>query len=203
MNRYRVFVAAMAISLVVPASAIAKDKVPELSASELAAAQSRTYNAPINEVFASAIAALQAQGYLDIQASKDAGTISGHTDAKSKLMYNIFWGLGKKKYTQTAQFLVEEIHPGQTTLTLNLFLNESKTRSIVFGKKATDATLIKQGQPYADLLANVDQQVARRAPAAVAGAVAQPAAVPPSDAPASPAEAPVAAPPAENGSVSS
>ncbi|MGN6278895.1 MAG: hypothetical protein ACTHM8_09265 [Sphingomonas sp.] len=164
MNRFAIWAAAIAVGVAVPGAAVAKDKVPELSASELAAAQSRTYALPANEVFASAIAALQSQGYLDIQASKDAGTISGHTDAKAKLMFNIIWGLGKKKYTQTAQFLVEQMQPGQTSLTLNLFLNESKTRSIVFGKKATDATLIRQAQPYADLLAVVDQQVARRTP---------------------------------------
>lgn len=176
MSRFRIVLAAAAVATALPATAFSKDKVPELSATELAAVQSRTYALPQNQVFASAVAALQQQGYLGIEGNKDAGTISGSTDAKSKLMFNIIWGLGKKKYTQTAQFLVQEIRPGQTTLTLNLFLNESKTRSIVFGQKNTDATVIRQPEPYNTLLAAVDEQVAKRSSVVVPAAPASPAA---------------------------
>lgn len=164
MKKLSLALAALAMAVCLPGQVTAREKLPELSASELAAVQSRTYPVSDKVVFSSAVAALQAAGYLGIEASKDAGTISGHTDAKSKLMFNIFWGLGKKKYTQTAQFLVEEMQPGQTTLRLNLFLNESKTRSIIFGNKATDAMLIRQGEPYTALLQLVDAEVARRKP---------------------------------------
>ncbi len=160
MNKIRLLTLALALSM--PSAALAKDKPPELSADQLTLAQTQTFAAPFSAVMSSAVAALQTDGYMEIVASKDAGTVSGHTDAKSKLMYNFFWGLGKKKLTQTAQFLIEEIRPGQTTLRLNLFLNESKTRSIVFGSRMTDATLIKQGEPYRGLMDLVGSEVARR-----------------------------------------
>lgn len=162
MDRFVRLTTALVLATAVPVGVSAAEKVPELPQVELAKVQARTYSAPAAAVMASAVAAMQSQGYLGIEANRDAGTVAGSTDAKSKLMFNIFWGLGKKKLTQTAQFLVEEIKPGETSLRLNLFINESKTRSIVFGSRMTDALLVKHGAPYNDLLAVVDQEVARR-----------------------------------------
>ncbi|THD36737.1 MAG: hypothetical protein E7773_06985 [Sphingomonas sp.] len=174
----------LAVAPVVAAPAMAKDKVPELSTAQMNEIQGRTYSASAAQVMASAVAALQSAGYMEITANKDAGTVSGHTDGKSKLMYNFFWGFGKKKMTQTAEFLVEELTPGHTTLRLNIFLNESKTRSIIFGNRMTDASLIKVAEPYQTLLDSVSAEVGKRggtmtpavAATAVAPAVAEPAA---------------------------
>ena len=166
MKKTMLAVAFAAVTITAPVSVNAKEKPPELSQTELQAVQTHTYAASRAVVFSSAIAALQTAGYLNIEANRDAGTISGQTEAKSKLMFNIFWGLGKKKRTLTAQFLVEELQPGQTTLRLNLFLNTSKTRNIIWGNKATDGELIKQGQPYIDLFKTVDDEVAKRTPVA-------------------------------------
>lgn len=76
------------------------------------------------------MATLQTLGYLNINASKDAGTISGETEAKGKIIYNIIWGVGKKKRTQLASLLVEQTSPSQTTVKLNLSVNESKSRGL-------------------------------------------------------------------------
>lgn len=161
--RHVAAIAALILAPLAQSAVTAKDKAPELSAGQLSEMQTRTFAAPSAVVMSSAVAALQGQGYMDIAASKDAGTVSGHTDAKSKLMFNIIWGLGKKKLTQTAQFLVEEVRPGQTTLRLNLFLNESKTRSIILGNRMTDATLVKVGEPYTELMNAVSAEVGKRA----------------------------------------
>ena len=73
------------------------EKPAELSASQLAAVQARQYNVPSDVAFKAAIATLQSLGYMDIQASKDAGTIEGVTESKAKIIYNILWGFGKSR----------------------------------------------------------------------------------------------------------
>src|SRR5687768_11436554 len=101
--------AAFALSATNLASpAMAEKKPAELSSTQLAAVQSKAYPVPSNVAFSAAIATLQTLEYVDINASKDAGTISAQTEAKGKIFYNILWGFGKKKLTQKASLLVEE-----------------------------------------------------------------------------------------------
>ncbi len=70
--------------------ALAKDEKPvELTAVELTAVQTRVYAAPVSATFPATVATLQTLGYLNINASRDAGTISGETEAKGKITYNI------------------------------------------------------------------------------------------------------------------
>src|SRR4249919_3578721 len=110
-----------------PAIAASQPKPAELSATDLAAFQTRTYPASFGTLFPAAISTLQTLGYLNISASKDAGTISAETEAKGKIIYNILWGVGKKKRTQQASLLVEETGPGRSMVKLNLTVNESKS----------------------------------------------------------------------------
>ena len=81
---------------------------PELSSSELAQLQSRRYAVPAKSAFGGVLSTLQSLGYVDINADKDSRTVSAITDAKAKTIFNIFWGFGKKKWTQKASLLIEE-----------------------------------------------------------------------------------------------
>lgn len=146
-----------------------KDEPVALSATELAAAQTRIYPTTFAKAFPAAIATLQSLGYLNINASKDAGTITAETEAKGKIIYNIIWGFGKKKKTQQASILVEEMVPNQTTIKLNLSLNEAKSRGM-FGTAFKDGKLVEFGEPYAEFYAALDTEMARRAEATPAPA---------------------------------
>jgi hypothetical protein len=141
-----------------PASA---GKPPELSAAELTAAQAREYNAPSDVAFKAAIATLQSLGYMDINASKDAGTISGQTEAKAKIIYNILWGFGKKKLTQKAAVLVEDNGPSGSVVHLNLLVSQTKSRWI-FGNSFSDGQIVKVGEPYQEFFTALDAQVKDR-----------------------------------------
>lgn len=153
------------------------EKPAELSASQLAAVQARQYNVPSDVAFKAAIATLQSLGYMDIQASKDAGTIEGVTESKAKIIYNILWGFGKKKLTQKAAVLVEDNGPASTLVRLNLLVSQTKARGI-FGHSFSDGQMVKAGEPYNDFFGALDAEVKDRSlryvqtPAAAAAAQA-------------------------------
>jgi hypothetical protein len=138
------------------------DKPAELSASQLGAVQARQYNVPSDVAFKAAISTLQSMGYMDIQASKDAGTIEGVTESKAKIIYNIFWGFGKKKLTQKAAVLVEDNGPSGTLVRLNLLVAQTKARGI-FGHSFSDGQMVKTAEPYDDFFAALDAEVKDRA----------------------------------------
>ena len=163
MKKLMFALAAGALCAAVPAHAAPKPV--ELSPTELAAVQNRSYNVPSSTAFSASVAALQALGYVDIVASKDAGTISGTTESKAKVIYNIIWGLGKKKYTQKASLLVEENGPGVALVRLNLHVNETKSRGI-FGTAFSDGKLVRVADPYQDFYTALDGEITRRSPIA-------------------------------------
>ena len=141
--------------------AIAADKPVELSPTELAAVQARTYSVPANVAFTASISALQTLGYIDINASKDAGTISAVTEAKGKIIYNILWGVGKKKRTQKASILIEDYGSNQARVRLNLLEAESKSRGL-WATAFTDGTMVKVAEPYGAFFTALDAEVAQR-----------------------------------------
>ena len=191
-------VAALAVAtLIVPAAAIAADKPVELSVTELATVQSKVYVVPAKTLFGATVATLQTLGYVDINASKDAGTITGTTEAKAKTIYNIFWGFGKKKLTQKASLLVEENGAAGAMVRLNLHINEAKARGI-WGTSFSDGKLVRVAEPYTSFFTALDGEVRRRA---VPVAPASPAASPPVAATAAestPSAAPAAEPTPNN-----
>ncbi len=166
----------MAVALAVgttsfAAPAMAEQKAPELTPAQLSEAQSESYAIPVNTAFSASIAALQSLGYVDITASKDAGTISGQTEAKGKIFYNILWGFGKKKLTQKASLLIEEYGAGQSLVRLNLHVTESKQRGL-FGTAFSDGKLVTVAEPYDTFFTALKAEVDRRATAAPAPAAA-------------------------------
>jgi hypothetical protein len=175
------------------------DKPAELSASDLAAIQAHSYKVPAEVAFKSVVAALQSLGYVDINASKDAGTISAVTEAKAKIIYNILWGFGKKKMTQKASLLVEDNGPAGSVVHLNLLVSQTKARGI-FGTSFSDGQMVKVADPYNQFFTALDTEVADRAlrylPAPVAVPASAPAAVAAAPTEAMSAAAAVAAVPA-------
>ena len=182
MNRIINLAAALALAASAT-TAQAGEKVPELSPTELAAAQSRTYSVPSNVAMTASIATLQTLGYVDITASKDAGTVTAVTETKGKIIYNILWGVGKKKLTQKASILVEDDGAGRSLVRLNLLVSETKQRGL-WASSFTDGKLVTTAEPYATFFTALDAEVARRAAAhpaptpATAPAAATPASEP-------------------------
>ncbi|HJS12070.1 hypothetical protein [Sphingopyxis sp.] len=173
--------AAMMMSLT---AASAKEKEPkpvEMSEVELAALQKREIPSGVDVVFRSSISALQEMGYVNINASKDAGTITAETDAKSKLVYNIFWGFGKKKLTQLASVFVEPISPTLTRMSVKLQTVEAKAR---MGSSYSDGKPVVFAEPYNAFYTEFEKALSVRtveaaAPVApAAGAVVTPVAIP-------------------------
>jgi len=143
---------------------------PELLPAPLSAVQSHRYSVRSDVAFRASLAALQTLGFEDIEANRDAGTISAVTDSKAKTILNIFWGFGKKKWTEKAQILVED-YGGGSQVRLNLSLKETKARGI-FGTSFTDGQLVRDAPPYQQFFAALDAEVAQRG-----GAVSQAPAV--------------------------
>lgn len=169
--------AAFAVATAAVATPAHAEKPVELTAAQLGAIQSRQYSAPADVAFKAAIATLQSLGYMNINASKDAGTISGETEAKAKIIYNILWGFGKKKMTQKAAVLVEDNGPAGTVVRLNLLVSQTKARGI-FGTSFSDGQMVKTAEPYSEFFTALDAEVKDRAlryvqtPAAAAAAAA-------------------------------
>lgn len=178
------FAAAFAVAtatIVTPAFA---DKPVELTPSQLSTLQTRSYNVTSEVAFKSVLVVLQNLGYLDIEANKDAGTISGTTESKGKIIYNILWGFGKKKLTQKASLLVEDNGPAGAVVHLNLLVAQTKARGI-FGTSFSDGQMVKVADPYEQFFTALDQEVKDRALRYVPAATATPA----QGAPAGPAPA--------------
>jgi hypothetical protein len=148
---------------------------PELNATELAALQSHQYSVKPNVAFNAVLSTLQTLGYVDVNANRDAGTVTAVTDAKAKTIFNIFWGFGKKKWTQKASLLVEEDGLG-SRVRLNMMLSETKSRGI-FGTSFTDGKIVRFAEPYQDFFSVLDAEIRNRggspntaAPATASGA---------------------------------
>jgi hypothetical protein len=169
MRRF-VLSAATAAALCLCTNSPAFARPPELLPTQLSAAQSHRYSVPADVAFHATLAALQTLGFQDIDANRDAGTIGALTDSKAKTILNIFWGFGKKKWTEKAQVLVED-YAGGSQVRLNLSLKETKARGI-FGTSFTDGEPVHYAQPYQEFFAALDAEVAQRG-----GAVSQAAAV--------------------------
>lgn len=133
---------------------------PEATPVELATAQSQRYSADTRTTFNAILGTLQTLGYVDIDGDRETGTVTGTTEAKAKTIYNIFWGFGKKKYTQKASLLIEDNGAG-TSVRLNLTVYETKARGI-FGTSFTDGKLIRQAAPYNDFFRYLDAEMANR-----------------------------------------
>jgi hypothetical protein len=133
---------------------------PELSSTELSQVQSRRYAIPQKTAFNAALSTLQTLGFVDVNADRESGTISAITDAKAKTIFNVFWGFGKKKWTQKASLLIEEDGLG-SRIRLNMMLSETKARGI-FGTSFTDGKLVRHGEPYHDFFRALDADIASR-----------------------------------------
>ena len=152
--------AALAVASVGVSTPALAGGAPELTSVELAQAQARRYQVPPKAAFSAVLSALQTLGYVDINANRDAGTVSGVTDAKAKTIYNIFWGFGKKKWTQKASLLIEEDGAG-SRVRLNMMLSETKSRGI-FGTSFTDGKIVRVAAPYQEFFQLLDSEMAQR-----------------------------------------
>lgn len=156
---YAVAAAVAVASFSLSAPAIAGGP-PELSSAELSQVQSRRYSLPPKTAFNAVLSTLQTLGFVDINADRESGTVSAITDAKAKTIYNIFWGFGKKKWTQKASLLVEEEGTG-SRVRLNMMLSETKARGI-FGTSFTDGKLVRHGEPYQNFFRALDAEITSR-----------------------------------------
>ena len=152
--------AALAVATTVVSTPAIAGGPPELTSTELAQIQSHRYSVPPNKAFSAVLSTLQTLGFVDINADKEAGTVSAVTDAKAKTIFNIFWGFGKKKWTQKASLLIEEDGAG-SRVRLNLMLSETKARGI-FGTSFTDGRLVRYADPYREFFRYLDGEVAAR-----------------------------------------
>ena len=140
----------------------AAEKLVELTAAELSVFQSKSYENSVTTAFTATISTMQSLGYLNINGNRETGTISGETESKGKIIYNILWGVGKKKQTLLASLFLEQISPTRTTVKLNLTMNEAKSRGL-FGNAFKDGIIIKEAAPYQQFYAALDSEMARRA----------------------------------------
>lgn len=76
-------------------------------------------------------------------------------------MYNIIWGFGKKKYTQTASFFIEDLGNGQTQTKLNVFLAETKVRGMM-QTGFSDGKRLMIEAPYLEIYNILDSEVELR-----------------------------------------
>ncbi len=164
---FAVAAAIIAAPITVASPAIAKGQA-ELSSVDLAKVQGRTYAVPSKAAFGAVLSTLQTLGYVDVNANRDAGTVSAVTDAKAKTIFNIFWGFGKKKWTQKASLLIEEDGAG-SRVRLNMMLSETKARGI-FGTSFTDGKLVRVAAPYQEFFQVLDGEMAQRTPVPAAAA---------------------------------
>lgn len=90
--------------------------------------QSRDVEAPYKIAFSSVMSVLQDAGYVIEQADRDTGLIVANGESKSKMTYNIFWGIGSKTRTARVSATLEEITAGLTKIRLNFVEVEGKSR---------------------------------------------------------------------------
>lgn len=168
--------ALLAAALTLATAPALAERPVEATPVQLATAQSHRYPVNAKAAFNAALSTLQTLGYVDINADRESGTISGTTEGKAKTIYNIFWGFGKKKFTQKASLLVEDTGAG-ALVRLNLTVYETKARGI-FGTSFTDGKLVRFAEPYNDFFRYLDVEVAQRGGqvgSAMAQTVARPA----------------------------
>ena len=122
--------------------------------------QARSYPIPANVAFNAALSALQNQGFVDISANRDAGTISAIADSKAKLIFNIFHFFGKKKWTMKASVLVEDQGVG-STVRINLLAGETKQRAS-WGSTFSDGEIVRSPDYYIDFFRQLDSEIERR-----------------------------------------
>ena len=132
----------------------------KITTAALMGLQSRSYPVAAKVAFNAALSALQNQGYTEIIANRDAGTISAFADSKAKTIFNIFHGFGKKKWTLKSSILVEDQGVG-ATVRLNLVAGETKQRAS-WGGTFSDAEIVRAPDPYIDFFGQLDAEIERR-----------------------------------------
>jgi hypothetical protein len=172
-----------AILLSQPASA--KKEEPKVDPAELAKAQNADFKAPSDVCYSATVAAFQTLNYDITMTDKTSGLVKAQSVGKSKLTYNIIFGFGGKKRTQTVTAFVESAGPQACHIRLNYVLTTKKTG--IYGTRADDGEAIMDIALYQKTFEVIGTEVNTRTAASAAAAPAEAQPKTAETAPASPA----------------
>ncbi|TRW17606.1 hypothetical protein [Glacieibacterium frigidum] len=154
----RVNVALVVALMAVSAPTVAKEKAPVLTALEIQQIQSREFEADFNTVFGALITTLQDNGYTITTSDKSAGIISAAAASKSKMTYNILWGFGSKKRSQSVSAFVEPAREGWTRLRLTIVDGEVK-KNLYGGSRSDNDVANLDAAVYSAVFEKIEQVV--------------------------------------------
>lgn len=144
---------ALAVSVCSPVLA---KKAPQVSPLEMQQMQMREFEVRKEISFPAVMTVLQDAGYRIEQADKDTGLITGMASTKSKLTYNLFWGMGKKKNTPVVSAFIEDRGRG-SRVRLNFVLSTTKNR--IYGHASSDDSPIVDPQIYREAFEKIDREI--------------------------------------------
>ncbi len=153
MKNIGIMLAAAAISVVSPVSA----KEPQLTGLALQQIQARDIETPTDVAFPAVMTVLQDSGYRILAADRTTGLISAIGSAQSKLTYNIWHGIGKKKDVPMVSAFIERRTPTLTRIRLNFVISKGKSRD-----SFTDETPVSDPAVYKDAFERIDREVFTR-----------------------------------------
>lgn len=152
-------------------------KPPQLTGLELQQIQSRDMETSPAIAFPAVMTVLQDSGYRIQAADKDTGLISATGSSSSKMTYNIWYGMGKKKDVPIVSAFIEPRGKQHTRIRLNFVMSSGKSRSTLSDEKP-----ITDPGVYRDAFERIEKEIFTRtamdaptAPAAVASTVITPA----------------------------
>lgn len=152
----RKLVIAFGTALAICATPAMGKKQPALSPLAMQQMQTRDYEVRKDVSFPSVMTVLQDAGYRIEQADRDTGLITGVASTQSKLMYNIIWGLGKKKHTPVVSAFIEDRGKG-SRVRLNFVMSTTKSR--IYGQTSADEMPINDAQVYRDAFEKIDREI--------------------------------------------
>lgn len=150
-------VLALGICCLILATPVAAKKEPQLTGLALQQIQSRDLETTTDIAFPAVMTVLQDSGYRILAADKETGLISAQGSTESKLSYNIWWGMGKKKEVPIVSAFIEMRGPGITRVRLNFVMSTGKTRNTF-----TDEKPITDPAVYKDAFERIEKEVFTR-----------------------------------------
>ena len=145
--------------LVLSGPAFAEDQKPvEMSGLQKQQMQTREYDAGMEIVYPAVITVVQDAGLSITTSDRTGGILTAVAPLKSKTYYNVFYGIGKKKRTQTTSFFMEPRPGNRTRVRLNITNGEAKRQINGFERSDSQDTVLDPAI-YQAVFEKIDQAV--------------------------------------------
>ena len=154
----KIFITTCALFCLAAPAYAASEKPVEMGALQKQQMQTREYDASMDVVYPSVVTVVQDTGLTITTSDRTGGILTAVAPLKSKTYYNIWYGVGKKKRTQSTSFFIEPRPNNRTRVRLNITNGELKRQMSGFERSDSQDTVLDPAI-YQAVFEKIDQAI--------------------------------------------